>query len=71
MGMVWLSSSPSGARVYVDGTYYGKTPLQSVGIPAGNRHFVGAKDGYQNWSGYVRVKPGVFNYIPRVTLKPQ
>ncbi|PWR72577.1 hypothetical protein DK846_06315 [Methanospirillum lacunae] len=69
-GMIWISSTPSDALVYVDGAYLGVTPLQSVGVPAGIRQVHVTKDGYHDWTGYVQVRQGVFSYVPKVVLWP-
>ncbi len=68
-GMIWISSTPSDAQVYADGVYLGETPLQSVGVPAGIRQILVSKDGYNDWTGYVQVRQGVFSYVPKVVLR--
>ncbi len=69
MGMIWISSSPSGAEVSVDGVAVGTTPLQSSGIPVGYRQVRVSMDGYQNWTGIVQVSQGTFSYVPKVVLQ--
>gem|GEM_PF-1747685 len=68
-GMIWISSTPSDAQVFADGVFLGDTPLQSTGVPAGIRQILVSKDGYQDWTGYVQVRQGVFSYIPKVILR--
>jgi len=67
-GMIWMSSSPSGARVFVDNVFIGETPLRSSGIPAGIRQIRVSSEGYRNWIGYVQINQGGFTYIPKVVL---
>jgi MYXO-CTERM domain-containing protein len=57
-GNLLVSSSPSGADVYVDGSYYGSTP-RTVGNLAYGQHSVTLRlAGYQPYSSTVTINPG-------------
>nr|WP_319539520.1 right-handed parallel beta-helix repeat-containing protein [uncultured Methanospirillum sp.] len=68
-GMIWISSAPSGAEVYVDQVNVGVTPLQSLGLPAGIHQVRVSAAGYHDWLGYVQINSGTFTYIPKVILQ--
>ena len=68
-GMIWITSAPSGAQVYVDQVFVGETPLQSMGLPAGIRQVRISSTGYHDWIGYVQVNAGTFTYVPKVILQ--
>jgi len=54
-GIISLSSSPSGASVYLDGKYKGTTPLILNGIPIGSHTIKLTKSGYNDFSKTVTV----------------
>ncbi|MCZ9312338.1 MAG: PEGA domain-containing protein [Methanocorpusculum sp.] len=56
-GYLDISSSPSGANVYVDGIYKGTSPLV-VSVDAGSHAIRMEKPGYDTWYGTYRVSPG-------------
>ena len=56
-GTVYARSSPSGANVYVDGTYNGVTPMTLTLYP-GNHNIVLKLSGYNDWSTSVYVTAG-------------
>jgi len=56
-GTVYVKSSPSGAQVYVDGTYNGVTPITLTLYP-GNHNIVLKQPGYNDWSTSVYVTAG-------------
>lgn len=68
-GMIWISSAPQGAEVYVDRVKAGVTPLQSLGLPAGIHQIRVSSAGYHDWIGYVQINSGTFTYIPKVILQ--
>ncbi|QYZ78978.1 PEGA domain-containing protein [Methanofollis formosanus] len=62
-GSIYVTSSPSGAKVYLDGTYEGKTPRTITGISEG-RHYIELEEaGYQEWTGPVTVVAGQQTYV--------
>ncbi|QSZ67018.1 PEGA domain-containing protein [Methanofollis aquaemaris] len=68
-GTLSVSSSPSGAKVYVDGSYYGRTPQQVHGLAAGTHNLEVRLDGYDTWSSSQRVRAGETTSV-RADLNP-
>ncbi len=68
-GTLKIDSNPQGAKVYIDGTYKGATPLSISSVRAGTHEVKVIKSGYQTWRENVYVGP---NDIARVyaTLVP-
>ena len=58
IGKLTVKSNPSGAEVYVDGKKVGTTPLENYTVTAGTHEITLIKDGYQNFTKTVTVKPG-------------
>lgn len=56
-GTVYAKSSPSGAQVYMDGSYYGLTPMTLTLYP-GNHNLVFKLSGYNDWSTTIYVSAG-------------
>jgi len=56
-GYLSLSSSPSGAVVYIDGVYKGTSPL-TVTLAAGSHTIQMSMSGYDSWSGSTTVTAG-------------
>ncbi len=57
-GSIAVTSSPSGAEIYVDNAYKGITPLTVDGISAGTHTVMVALGGYNDWSTTVQVGAG-------------
>jgi hypothetical protein len=57
-GSISVSSSPSGASIYIDGSYQGTSPKTLTGIPAGSHTITLKLTGYQDWSQNVNVVTG-------------
>ena len=57
VGFISVVSSPTGAFVYVDGTYRGVTPL-TVAATAGSRRVELDRPGYADWSSTAQVTTG-------------
>ena len=53
-----LSSTPSGAEVYVDNVFRGYTPLSLSDIPAGQHTLLLKHTGYNDWTEYVTFAAG-------------
>jgi len=66
-GTLEISSSPSGAKIYVNGEYKGVTPL-TLSLMPGTYEVKITKDGYEDYTGMVGVKTGETRSIS-VTLK--
>jgi len=56
-GTLQVSSSPSGAKVYLDGKDIGVTPLSNSGIPEGTHNLSVELFGYKPWQGIVEIPP--------------
>ena len=54
-GSLAFRSSPEGARVFVNGTFVGSTPLTLENLPVGSRAVRIEADGYQRWSSSTQV----------------
>jgi len=57
-GTLQVSSSPSGAKVYLDGKDIGETPLSNSNIPEGTHNLRLELFGYRPWQGIIEVSPG-------------
>ena len=68
-GKIRVTSDPSRARVFLDGTYGGRTPLTIRNVRVGEYQIKVSKEGYYDWSQAIRVRS---NVIKRVfaTLEP-
>ena len=67
-GYLSVSSSPSGAIVYIDGVYKGVSPL-TVALPAGPHSIRMVMSGYNSWSGSTTVSEGQTTSVS-ATLDP-
>lgn len=61
-GYLSVSSSPSGANVYVDGIYKGTSPV-TVSVSAGSHSVRMDKSGYDSWTGSTSVTAGQTAYV--------
>ena len=61
-GYISVSSSPSGAQVYVDGTYRGITPTTVTEYP-GNHPVIVKLSGYYDYSQTIYVTTGTTQYV--------
>lgn len=57
-GSIAVTSSPSGAEIYIDNAYKGITPLTVDGVAAGTHAVRVALAGYSDWSTSVQVGAG-------------
>jgi|GEM_PF-6396602 len=62
-GTLVVSSSPSGGKVYLDGSYVGNTPLTLGGIPEGPHSITISKEGYEDASKSVEVIANTSNSV--------
>jgi hypothetical protein len=69
-GTISLTSSPSGAEVYLDNQYQGSTPVTVPEVVAGSHMLEYRHSGYKSWSTAITVKPGSSSFyaalIPQV-----
>ena len=56
VGSIEVESSPSGAKVYLDSTYKGTTPLTLDDVSLGSHKILISKTGFDEWSKLVTVK---------------
>ncbi len=62
-GTLSVSSSPSGAAVYVDGSYRGVTSTTIGNLVPGSHSVRLTKAGYQDWTGSVTISAGATTYL--------
>jgi len=62
-GSIKITSSPSGAYVYMDGVYKGRTPLTLSSVSAKNHNIELDLAGYYDWRSTVSVASGVTRYV--------
>lgn len=67
-GALVVFSEPPNADVYIDGNYYGRTPITIQRVPAGRRIVALKLPGYADWSDDVVIEPGKISQIS-ATLK--
>lgn len=58
IGSISISSSPSGASIYLDGSYQGITPMTIKSIEVGSYTITLEYTGYQDWSQTIYVVAG-------------
>jgi hypothetical protein len=69
-GTLRLTSSPSGAEIYLDNQFRGSTPLDISGIEQGNHTLEFRYPGYQSWAAVISVSSGTSNYFAALTPRP-
>jgi hypothetical protein len=70
-GFISVSSSPSGAYIYLDGSYKGTTPRTLSGVSPGAHMIELDHSGYYDWTKTVRVAAGSTSYVsPALTPNP-
>ncbi len=71
-GILDISSSPSGAAVYVDGNYHGVTSTAVGNLYPGQHSVKLTKAGYQDWTGTASIASGATTYLsPTLVTNPQ
>ncbi len=71
-GTLSVSSSPSGAAVYVDGSYRGVTSTSVGNLVPGSHAVQLVMAGYQDWTGTVSITAGATTYLnPTLTVDQQ
>lgn len=63
-GYVNITSTPSGATVFLDGIKRGDTPLNLSDIPAGSHQLKCSLDGYHDWNDNITVNSGEQTDVP-------
>jgi hypothetical protein len=62
-GTLQITSSPSGAELYIDHQFQGSTPGTIAGVEPGNHTLELRNPGYQSWSSVVSVPSGTSHYF--------
>lgn len=57
-GTISVDSIPQGARVFMDGSFFGETPLTAASIPEGDYKIEIRAGGYKAYHGKVRLRAG-------------
>ena len=70
-GSLSISSTPSGAAVYVDSVYYGTTPQMVTGLTPGNHLVQLTHAGYEPWSQTAGVTAGQTGTATAVLVQKQ
>lgn len=66
-GTIQLTSSPSGAEVYLDNQFQGSTPSTIANVDQGNHTLEFRYPGYQSWSTGITVSSGTSHYFAALT----
>ena len=56
-GTLNITSEPEGAKVYIGGNYFKKTPLLLKDFPSGNHDVIITLEGYDDYSTTVKLRP--------------
>lgn len=66
-GTIQLTSSPSGAEVYLDNQFQGSTPGTIANVEQGNHTLEYRYPGYQSWSAGISVPSGTSHFFAALT----
>jgi hypothetical protein len=69
-GALSVTSDPTGAAVYVDGDYVGRTPISVPRVPAGDHRVRVVKDGYLENARVIKLTPDRTDAI-QIRLTPR
>jgi hypothetical protein len=69
-GTLRLTSSPSGAEIYLDNQFQGSTPVDISSVAQGNHTLEFRYPGYQTWAAVISVPAGTSNYFAALTPRP-
>jgi len=70
-GQFVLSSLPSTAEVYIEGSFIGITPLKATNISPGSHEILVKMEGYDDYKLSAFANPGKITQVPLVILKPK
>jgi PEGA domain. len=68
-GSLYVTSTPVGARLSVDGDYYGTTPTTAGSLSQGTHQVLLSLTGYQDYSGTVSIATGQTTYLTPTLVK--
>jgi hypothetical protein len=69
-GTLQLTSSPSGAEIYLDNQYRGSTPSTISDVWPGSHTLEFRSGGYKSWKAVISVPAGTSNYFAALTALP-
>jgi PEGA domain len=69
-GTLQLTSSPTGAEIYLDNQYRGSTPSIISDVVPGNHTLEFRMKGYRSWKSAVMVVPGTTQYFGALSAQP-
>jgi uncharacterized protein YfaS (alpha-2-macroglobulin family) len=69
-GTLQLTSSPSGAGIYLDSQYKGTTPSTIADVEPGSHTLEYRMNGYTSWKSVVTVPSGISNYYAELAVQP-
>jgi len=69
-GTLQLTSSPTGAEIYLDNQYRGTTPGTISGVEPGNHTLEFRLKGYKSWKSAITVSSGNANYVAAMSVIP-
>jgi hypothetical protein len=69
-GTLQLTSSPTGAEIYLDNQYSGSTPSTIYEVVPGNHTLEFRSNGYKSWKTAITVPSGTSNYFAALTAQP-
>ena len=69
-GTILLSSSPSGAEIYLNNQFQGSTPSTIPNIEPGNHTLEFRYPGYQSWSEIISVPSGTSHFFAALAPQP-
>ena len=69
-GTLQLTSSPTGAEIYLDNQYRGTTPGTISGVEPGSHTLEFRLKGYKSWKSVITVTSGTSNYVAAMSVLP-
>ena len=69
-GALQLTSSPTGAEIYLDNQYRGTTPGTISGVEPGSHTLEFRLKGYKSWKSVITVPSGISNYVAAMSVLP-
>ena len=69
-GTLQLTSSPTGAEIYLDNQYQGTAPSTISGIEPGSHTLEFRMKGYKSWKSVITVSSGTSNYFAALSVLP-
>ena len=67
--MIDVSSTPTGADVYIDERFFGRTPATTIILMPGNHKIALKKDGFVVWKKKLKLPSGRINVEAQLLAK--